>query len=773
MKKAHFFLVIFSLVSLLHVSAAASITGWKYFDQKHTLNSNYITCAAPDTAGNMWFGTGGGAMMLSADGTTWTKHAVAHTSLMKEYVYCMFVDRDNNKWFGMSGGVSKLSADGKTWKSYDRTTAGMDILFRDPNQCISGIMQDKDGTMWFRLTGSEWITHEVVDANGNLIIYYIGSGGIAKLDSDAKWSAYSTNDQVASFTVKHIDSFMKDRSNNLWFSSSGGVSRLAPDGSVKTYTGSNSGLNLDANGVKGMFQDKAGNMWFSLRHRGVSKLSADGTTWTSYSENNSGLADDWVSMITQDKAGNMWFGSETGQGASVLSADGKSWVTYTGAGAYNRITKRYVEPEEINDYEYPDCLSTAIDCIVPDSSGNMWIGTHGHGLAEAVCVPLFAHTERLGIGTETGSSASLKIVSDVPWTATTTVNWLSVFPASGPAGTSVVTVTKTAAGSPTAISSLAAGAIIFRGNDGSEFTVSVEPSAFTLSTESVTLGADQWSNAPIAVSSNALWTLTYAQKAMWFILVSDSGLTREDTPLTLFGTDTIGVIAAEHNRTVVPRTTTLNFTAGTAKKTVTVRQDALLNLSTHAVVLDSVQNAGGWFMLKIGTIAGAQWTAATNSPWLTIGKTSGRDSSATGLVQIALTAASKNSGVSFRSAHLVVSASGLKDTIVVYQKGTDGKEITSARADAEPVPNVFALEQNYPNPFNPSTVISFSLPSTSFATLKVFDVMGREAATVVAQELPAGRHMRLWNAQSMPSGVYFYRLTAGALSQTKRLLLLR
>jgi len=51
MKKAHFFLVIISLASVLHVSAAASITGWKYFDQKHTLNSNDITCAALDTPG--------------------------------------------------------------------------------------------------------------------------------------------------------------------------------------------------------------------------------------------------------------------------------------------------------------------------------------------------------------------------------------------------------------------------------------------------------------------------------------------------------------------------------------------------------------------------------------------------------------------------------------------------------------------------------------------------------------------------------------------------
>lgn len=89
------------------------------------------------------------------------------------------------------------------------------------------------------------------------------------------------------------------------------------------------------------------------------------------------------------------------------------------------------------------------------------------------------------------------------------------------------------------------------------------------------------------------------------------------------------------------------------------------------------------------------------------------------------------------------------------------------------IPLNFRLEQNYPNPFNPSTNISFSLPSKSFVTLKIFDIIGKEVATVVKEELPAGNYTRQWNAKDLSSGIYFYRLQAGKYIETKKLVLLR
>jgi hypothetical protein len=89
------------------------------------------------------------------------------------------------------------------------------------------------------------------------------------------------------------------------------------------------------------------------------------------------------------------------------------------------------------------------------------------------------------------------------------------------------------------------------------------------------------------------------------------------------------------------------------------------------------------------------------------------------------------------------------------------------------LPTHFSLDQNYPNPFNPSTTISFRLPSKSSVSLKVFDALGREMATLVSEELPAGSYAQRWNAVNAPSGAYFYRLQAKQYTETKTMLLLR
>ena len=91
----------------------------------------------------------------------------------------------------------------------------------------------------------------------------------------------------------------------------------------------------------------------------------------------------------------------------------------------------------------------------------------------------------------------------------------------------------------------------------------------------------------------------------------------------------------------------------------------------------------------------------------------------------------------------------------------------------EKLPKEFKLFQNYPNPFNPSTTISFSLPSLSFVTLKVFDALGREVSNLVSEELPAGTYTRRWNAEGLASGIYFYRLQTNKFLETKKLLLIR
>ena len=85
----------------------------------------------------------------------------------------------------------------------------------------------------------------------------------------------------------------------------------------------------------------------------------------------------------------------------------------------------------------------------------------------------------------------------------------------------------------------------------------------------------------------------------------------------------------------------------------------------------------------------------------------------------------------------------------------------------------FNLEQNYPNPFNPTTKINWQSPVSSRQVLKVFDVLGNEIKTLVNEEKEAGYHSVDFNASEPPSGVYFYKLSAGSYVETKKMVLLR
>jgi len=88
-------------------------------------------------------------------------------------------------------------------------------------------------------------------------------------------------------------------------------------------------------------------------------------------------------------------------------------------------------------------------------------------------------------------------------------------------------------------------------------------------------------------------------------------------------------------------------------------------------------------------------------------------------------------------------------------------------------PDKFLLQQNYPNPFNPSTNIKYSIPEMGFVTLKVFDVLGNEVATLVNEEKPAGSYVIEFNGSEITSGIYFYKLQAGNFVEIKKMIFLK
>lgn len=125
--------------------------------------------------------------------------------------------------------------------------------------------------------------------------------------------------------------------------------------------------------------------------------------------------------------------------------------------------------------------------------------------------------------------------------------------------------------------------------------------------------------------------------------------------------------------------------------------------------------------------------------------------------------------------------------------------VTNIEREETTSPDNFILYQNYPNPFNPTTKIKYTIPSAvmlnsfqhpdtetpnqvrddNMVTLKIFDILGNEIATLVNEQQPAGTYEVEFNSQQftnkkqLPSGVYFYRLNAGSFIQTKKLILLK
>ncbi|MHB8335839.1 MAG: T9SS type A sorting domain-containing protein [Ignavibacteriaceae bacterium] len=99
--------------------------------------------------------------------------------------------------------------------------------------------------------------------------------------------------------------------------------------------------------------------------------------------------------------------------------------------------------------------------------------------------------------------------------------------------------------------------------------------------------------------------------------------------------------------------------------------------------------------------------------------------------------------------------------------------ITGVKEEQNNLPSNFTLEQNYPNPFNPTTTINYSVSKTSMVTIKVYDILGNEVASLMNEERPAGRYSVNFNASKLASGVYFYRMQAGSFVETKKLILMK
>jgi hypothetical protein len=124
--------------------------------------------------------------------------------------------------------------------------------------------------------------------------------------------------------------------------------------------------------------------------------------------------------------------------------------------------------------------------------------------------------------------------------------------------------------------------------------------------------------------------------------------------------------------------------------------------------------------------------------------------------------------------NVMIRSNGQTDTVlVVWGKLRNILGPQAITQQGSEVPEKFSLAQNYPNPFNPATNIKVNISKSGFVSLKVFDITGREAAVLIDEEMNAGIYNVDFNAMSLPSGVYFYRLETDSFSDTKKMILVK
>ncbi len=166
------------------------------------------------------------------------------------------------------------------------------------------------------------------------------------------------------------------------------------------------------------------------------------------------------------------------------------------------------------------------------------------------------------------------------------------------------------------------------------------------------------------------------------------------------------------------------------------------------------------------------WSTNKNVNWLTLSTLTGNGNDT---VTISFTA---NEDTLSRKAEVLISGNNIEKQIVITQKGL----VTSVNSEIKSLPKKFELFQNYPNPFNPTTTIKYTIPVGAathesplqqHVLLKVYNILGKEIATLVNENQKPGIYKVKFNASNLPTGIYFYTLHYGNISKTKKLIILK
>ncbi|MBS1493247.1 MAG: T9SS type A sorting domain-containing protein [Bacteroidetes bacterium] len=219
-----------------------------------------------------------------------------------------------------------------------------------------------------------------------------------------------------------------------------------------------------------------------------------------------------------------------------------------------------------------------------------------------------------------------------------------------------------------------------------------------------------------------------------------------------------------------------NWTAQTTGEAGASGSDVFFNNATTGLY--------GGAALKLSTNGGTTWAANAGTGTGNYSGITGDGNSSFWTVRFsAAIGYSSNNGTTWSTAYTTTAGTVNDITrsrtgLLIYGCKSNGQIVKyGVTTGVTPVNNElvsdYSLKQNYPNPFNPSTNISFAIPQNGFVSLKVYNMLGKEVATLVNGNLNSGTYNYNFNASNLASGMYFYKLEAGNFTETKKMILVK
>ncbi len=695
-------------------------TGTKTFltTANSQLPNNTISALAKQND-TLWIGHGAG--ISKYDGITWQHWVPADYSYFNggETIHKIMID-GNNVWIIGWHTISRYNGQ---WKNFRKADAP---VFPDDQMPLhtNDIAIDGNNHLWlacleglYKYDNVQWTqipnfsqTLRVVTDNTTLWLSQWGPGGDTLVKIENE-NIIQKYTSTNGLPADHFGYIQLDEAKNIWVSYNGGLVKFTPPNTVV--------VKISNQSVNALLVENSTTQWISIYNEGLKKL--DGQNIVSYNTSNSGLPDFNISKVVVDNNKNKWIGTKKG----LIKYDGNIWTVYD--------TTNSILP------------SNNISNIVMDKFNNIWISikANNYGMFGEKFI---------------NAGGITKIAPNGTWEIYTTKN--SQIPSDN-----VIDINIDTLGNVWGIThrydTSSTGTIKYAGMDGLIKFSNGNWSIYTTANTNGQFPNSDYAQQLVIDKNNNIWlnnflSLIKFNGIAW--TVYDGQNTNNALPYY------IQVFTFDKNNTlwmVDERGDTLISYNGTSwgKRPIFPLRIGANNRNAQAITLDKDNNL--WFGTNDTYVDGGVFKYNINlNEWINY-RIDNSPLPSNNVVSISIDSDNNKYFGCGRSYDVIKG-------LIVFNEGG----ITSVENKIE-IPSHYILKQNYPNPFNPVTTINYQLPYSNYVTLKVYNILGEEIATLVNGEQKAGNHTIAFNASKISTGVYFYKLQAGSFTEIKKMVVVK